>query len=93
MRYTWREAFRTNDFGGGANTSGSSTLSFPVETADRGQLNAAISYDIGENWNVGVEVTNLTEEKIDQYCVAVGGPLCFVGYPDRRITFGASYSF
>ena len=93
MRYTWREAFRTNDFGGGANTSGSSTLSFPVETDDRGQLNAAISYDIGENWNVGVEVTNLTEEKIDQYCVAVGGPLCFVGYPDRRITFGASYSF
>ena len=93
MRYTWRESFRTNDFGGGANTSGSSTLSFPVETADRGQLNAAINYDIGENWNVGVEVTNLTEEKIDQHCVAVGGPLCFVGYPDRRITFGASYSF
>jgi len=93
MRYTWREAFRTQDFGGGANTSGSSTYSLPVTTDDRGQLNASISYDIGESWNVGVEVTNLTEEKIDQYCVAVGGPLCFVGYPDRRITFGASYSF
>jgi len=36
---------------------------------------------------------NLTEEKIDQYCVQVGGPLCFVGYPDRRITFGGSYNF
>ena len=93
MRYTWREAFRTNDFGGGANSSGSSTLSFPVETDDRGQLNASISYDVNDSLNIGVEVVNLTEEKIDQYCVAVGGPLCFVGYPDRRITFGASYSF
>lgn len=93
MRYTWREAFRTNDFGGGANTSGSSTLSFPVTTDDRGQLNASISYDVNDKLNIGVEAVNLTEEKIDQYCVAVGGPLCFVGYPDRRITFGASYSF
>jgi TonB-dependent receptor len=32
MRYTWREAFRTQDFAGGANSSGSSTLSFPVVT-------------------------------------------------------------
>ncbi|MGI9318098.1 MAG: TonB-dependent receptor domain-containing protein, partial [bacterium] len=93
MRYTWREAFRTQDFAGGANTSGSSTFSFPVTTADRGQLNASISYDVNENLNVGVEVVNLTEEKIDQFCVQEGGPLCFVGYPDRRITFGASYRF
>ncbi len=93
MRYTWREAFRTQDFGGGANTSGSSTFSFPVTTADRGQLNASINYDVTEKLNVGVEVVNLTEEKIDQFCVQEGGPLCFVGYPDRRITFGASYRF
>ena len=93
MRYTWREAFRTQDFGGGANTSGSSTFSFPVTTADRGQLNASISYDVTDNLNVGIEVVNLTEEKIDQFCVNEGGPLCFVGYPDRRITFGASYRF
>ena len=32
-RYTWRDDFRTQDFGGGANTSGSSTFSFPVVTA------------------------------------------------------------
>lgn len=93
MRYTWREAFRTQDFGGGANTSGSSTLSFPVVTADRGQLNASVTYDVNENLNIGVEAVNLTEERIDQYCVADNSLLCFVGLPDRRITFGASYRF
>ncbi len=93
MRYTWREAFRTQDFGGGANTSGSSTFSFPVVTGDRGQLNASISYDVNENFNVGIEAVNLTEERIDQNCVTSSGPLCFVGFPDRRIIFGGSYSF
>ncbi len=92
-RYTWREAFRTQDFGGGANTSGSSTFSFPVVTGDRGQLNASISYDINDHFNVGVEVVNLTEERIDQNCVSGSGPLCFVGFPDRRIIFGGSYRF
>lgn len=92
-RYTWREAFRTNDFGGGANTSGSSTFSFPVVSGDRGQLNASINYDVNEHLNIGVEVVNLTEERIDQNCVSETGPLCFVGFPDRRITFGASYTF
>ena len=92
-RYTWREAFRTEDFGGGANTSGSSTFSFPVVTDDRGQLNASISYDVNDNLNVGVEVVNLTEERIEQNCVTGEGPLCFVGFPDRRITFGANYNF
>jgi outer membrane receptor protein involved in Fe transport len=91
MRYTWREAFRTNDFGGGANTSGSSTLSFPVVTGDRGQLNASISYDVNEQFNIGLEAVNLTEERIDQYCVSENALLCFVGLPDRRVTLGASY--
>jgi len=93
MRYTWREAFRTNDFAGGANTSGSSTLSFPVVTGDRGQLNASINYDITEQLNVGIEAVNLTEERIDQYCVKENSLLCFVGLPDRRITAGISYTF
>ena len=93
MRYTWREAFRTQDFGGGANSSGSSTLSFPVVTGDRGQLNASINYDVNEQLNIGVEAVNLTEERIDQYCVKENTLLCFVGLPDRRITFGASYRF
>lgn len=92
-RWTWREAFRTNDFGGGANTSGSSTFSFPVVTESRGQLNASISYDITENFNIGAEVVNLTKSNIVQRCVSETGPICFVGFPDRRITFGGSYRF
>jgi TonB-dependent receptor len=93
MRYTWREGFRTQDFGGGANTSGSSTFSFPVHTLDRGQLNASISYAINEHFEVAVEGVNLTEEEIYQHCVSETGPLCFVGYPDRRVVVGASYRF
>ena len=92
-RYTWREGFRTQDFGGGANTSGSSTFSFPVYTLDRGQLNASINYDVTENFNIGIEAVNITEEEIIQKCVSETGPTCFVGYPDRRIVFGGSYTF
>jgi TonB-dependent receptor len=93
VRYTWREGFRTQDFGGGANTSGSSTFSFPVNTLDRGQLNASLSYDVTDQLTVGVEGVNLTEERIIQKCVSETGPTCFVGYPDRRVIFGASYTF
>ena len=93
MRYTWREGFRTNDFAGGANTSGSSTFSFPVHTLSRGQLNAGINYDVSDKLNIGIEIVNLTKSGIEQTCVSETGPLCFVGIPDRRITFGASYNF
>lgn len=92
-RYTWREGFRTQDFGGGANTSGSSTFSFPVHTLDRGQLNASLSYAVTDQFTVGIEAVNLTEERIIQRCVSEDGPTCFVGYPDRRVTFGGSYTF
>jgi len=93
VRYTWREEFRTNDFAGGANSSGSSTFSFPVVTADRGQLNASVNYDVNEQLSVGIEAVNLTESGIVQNCVAGTGPTCFVRLPDRRITLGASYRF
>ena len=92
-RYTWRESFRTQDFGGGANTSGSSTFSFPVHTLDRGQLNASVNYAINDHFDIGLEAVNLTEERIDQHCVSTTGPLCFVGLPDRRIVFGGIYRF
>ena len=92
-RYTWRESFRTQDFGGGANTSGSSTFSFPVHTLDRGQLNASINYSVNDHLDVGLEVVNLTEERIDQHCVSTSGPLCFVGLPDRRVVVGGIYRF
>ncbi|MBV1909613.1 MAG: TonB-dependent receptor [Kangiellaceae bacterium] len=93
MRYTWRDAFRTQDYAGGANSSGSSTLSFPVVTAARGQLNASVNYDVTEQLNIGLDVVNLTEERIEQYCVSDGALLCFVGLPDRRVSLGASYRF
>ncbi len=92
-RYTWRESFRTQDFGGGANTSGSSTFSFPVHTLDRGQLNASVNYSVNDHLDIGLEVVNLTEERIDQHCVSQTGPLCFVGLPDRRIVLGGIYRF
>ncbi|MEM9386911.1 MAG: TonB-dependent receptor [Pseudomonadota bacterium] len=93
VRYTWREGFRTQDFGGGANTSGSSTFSFPVNTLDRGQLNASINYAFTENFAVEFQAVNITEERINQHCVSEAGPLCFVGFPDRRLALGASYRF
>lgn len=91
VRYTWREAFRTDDTAGGA--SRNSTLGFPVYTHDRGQLNASFSYDVSEQLNVGVEAVNLTKSGITQSCVNEGAILCFQGLADRRITFGASYTF
>jgi len=93
LRWTWRDDFRTNDFGGGANTSGSSTFGFPVVTEARGQLNGSINYDITEQFSVGVEAVNLTTSNIIQRAVTAEGPIAFVGLPDRRIIFGGSYRF
>lgn len=91
LRYTWRDAFRTDDTAAGA--SRNSTLGFPVVTAARGQLNGSVSYDISENFTVGVEAVNMTKSGITQYCVNDDALLCFQGIPDRRITFGGSYTF
>ncbi|MFC4700233.1 TonB-dependent receptor [Glaciecola siphonariae] len=91
FRYTWREAFRTDDTAAGA--SRNSTLGFPVYTHDRGQLNASINYDVTEQLNVGLEAVNLTKEGITQSCVNEGALLCFEGLADRRITFGISYTY
>lgn len=90
-RYTWREAFRTEDTAGGATLS--STLGFPVVTESRGQLNASITYDVTEWLNVGVEGVNLTKSQITQSCVNSGAQFCFQGLPDRRLTFGATVRF
>jgi TonB-dependent receptor len=91
LRYTWREAFRTDDTAAGA--SRNSTLGFPVVTHDRGQLNASVSYDVNEQLNLGIEAINLTKSEITQSCVNEGAQFCFQGLADRRITFGASYKF
>lgn len=91
IRYTWREAYRTDDTAAGA--SRNSTLGFPVVTHDRGQLNASLSYDVNDQLNIGIEAVNLTESDIVQSCVNEGALQCAQGITDRRITFGASYRF
>lgn len=88
-RYTWREAYRSEDFG----STTSFPWGFPVVQEDRGQLNASISYDINEQLNVGIEGVNLTESDITQSCVNEGGLLCYQGLTERRITVGVSYRF
>jgi TonB-dependent receptor len=89
MRYTWREAYRSTDFG----STSSFPWGFPVVQDDRGQLNASVSYDVNEQLNVGIEAVNLTESDVTQYCVNEGALLCYQGLTDRRITLGASYRF
>ncbi len=91
LRYTWRDAYRTEDTAAGASLN--STLGFPVTTHDRGQLNASVSYDVNDNLNLGIEAVNLTESDIIQSCVNEGAMQCAQGITDRRITFGASYRF
>lgn len=88
-RYTWREAYRSTDFG----STSSFPWGFPVVQEDRGQLNASISYDVNEHITLGIEAVNLTRSDVEQSCVNEGALLCFQGLTDRRITFGGSYTF
>jgi len=89
MRYTWREAYRSDDYVG----TSSPPWGFPVVNKDRGQLNASVQYAINDNLNVGIEAINITEEDVQQMCVNENALLCYQGLTDRRVTFGASYRF
>ncbi|MEM7610425.1 MAG: TonB-dependent receptor [Pseudomonadota bacterium] len=89
MRYTWREAYRSEDFG----STSSRPWGFPVVQEDRGQLNASVNYSVTDDLDIGVEAVNITESEVEQSCVNEGALLCFQGLTDRRITFGASYRF
>jgi len=89
LRYTWREAYRSDDFG----STSSLPWGFPVIQEDRGQLNASINYDVTDYLNVGVEAINLTESDVVQSCVNSGALLCYQGLTDRRIILGASYRY
>lgn len=88
-RYTWREAYRSTDFG----STSSFPWGFPVVQDDRGQLNASVSYDVTDQFTVSVEGVNLTKSDVRQFCVNKDALLCFQGLTDRRIIFGASYNF
>ena len=88
-RYTWRDAYRSTDFG----STSSFPWGFPVVQEARGQLNGSITYDVTDKLSIGIEGVNLTESNVEQSCVNEGGLLCFQGLTDRRITFGATYNF
>mgnify|MGYP003663934292 FL=1 len=89
MRYTWREAYRSTDFG----STSSLPWGFPVVQEDRGQLNASINYDVNDQLNIGIEAVNITESEVEQSCINEGALLCYQGLTDRRITAGATYRF
>ena len=88
-RYTWRENYRSDDFG----STTSLPWGFNVVQEDRSQLNASISYAFNDQLSMGIEAVNITEEEVEQSCVNQGALLCFQGLTDRRITFGAAYRF
>ncbi|MGJ8560305.1 MAG: TonB-dependent receptor [Litorimonas sp.] len=89
LRYTWRDAFRSLDFG----STSSRPFGFPVVQEARGQLNASVRYDLNDHITFSVEGVNLTESDVVQSLVNEGGPLGFQGLTDRRVIFGASYTF
>ena len=88
-RYTWRDAYRSTDFG----STSSFPWGFPVVQDSRGQLNAGVSYAVTDNITLAVEGVNLTKSDVRQFCVNDGALLCFQGLTDRRLTFGGSYNF
>lgn len=91
LRWTWRDAFATNDLPG---TSGVFTpFGFRGIVEPRGQLNGSVSYDINDNFTVNVDAVNLTESDADVSCVSDGGLPCYQVITDRRIIFGGSYTF
>ena len=90
-RYTWRDAFRTDDLPGTSNEF--DPLGTRAVQEARGQLNASASYDLNEHLTFSVDAVNLTESDADISCVNEGALLCYKGITDRRIIFGASYKF
>lgn len=90
-RYTWRDAFATNDLPGTG--SEFTPFGFRGVQESRGQLNASVAYEVIEGLSLQVEGINLTESSSDVFCISDGGLLCYQGITDRRVVFGASYTF
>ena len=90
-RYTWRDSFATDDLPGTGNVF--TPLGFRGVQESRGQLNASLAYEVIDGLSLQVEGVNLTESDSDIFCISDGGLLCYQGITDRRIIFGASYTF
>ena len=91
LRYTWRDAFKTNNLPGTGNVF-TPLGNRGVQNA-RGQLNGSVSYDVNDKLTLALEGINLTESDADISCVNENALLCYRGITDRRVTFGASYKF
>ena len=91
VRYTWRSAFLTDDLPGTSNEF--DPLGFRGVVEPRGQLNASASYDVTDQITVSVDAVNLTESSQNISCINDGALLCYEGITDRRVIFGASYTF
>jgi len=91
LRYTWRDAFATNDLPGTGNVF--TPLGFRGVVESRGQLNGSLQYDVNDHISLNVDAVNLTKSNSNVSCVSDGGLPCYQIITDRRILFGASYTF
>jgi len=91
LRYTWRDSFATNNLPGTGNVF--TPFGFRGIQESRGQLNGSLSYDVTEQLTLQVDAVNLTESSSDVFCLSNNGLLCYQGITDRRVIFGASYTF
>ncbi len=85
VRYTWRDAF--------TETLNRMRFNIPPVVGARGQLNMSVSYDVSENFTVGVEGVNLTQEDRTRWCFNEDTLLCEQSLTDRRITVGLTGKF
>ncbi len=91
LRYTWRSSFQTDDLPGTSNEF--DPLGFRGVVESRGQLNGSASYDVNDHLTLSVDAVNLTESSQNVFCVNNNALLCYEGITDRRVIFGASYTF
>lgn len=91
MRYTWRSSFRTDDLPGTGSVF--DPLGFRGVVESRGQLNGSISYNVTDQIALNVDAVNLTKSSQNVFCVNNNALLCYEGITDRRIIFGARFTY
>ena len=91
MRYTYRDAYYTDELPGTGNEF--TPLGGRGVVNARGQLNAGVTYHLNDNITLSLEGINLTESDADVSCLNEDALLCYRGITDRRLTFGAAYRF